>query len=181
MLVSARLRNGSSRAIGRYRHDPEQERAMPELAISREKLGFLIEKARGFDAKDLPVDLDSGSNPIDDDEIDVLEDTKRDPVARELMSFIRAMNEDEQIDLVALMWLGRGDGTIEEWDDLQARSAERRNSYRNPRWETVRYVLGEPLLGDLLAEGLDKFGYSWADEEERPVPDSSSESERNQQ
>jgi hypothetical protein len=28
----------------------------------------------------------------------------------------------------------------------------------------VRYVLGEPLLGDLLAEGLDKFGFSWADE-----------------
>ncbi|WP_454616732.1 DUF3775 domain-containing protein [Bradyrhizobium cenepequi] len=153
---------------------------MPELAISREKVGYLIEKAREFDVKDLPADLDSGSNPTDDDEIDVLEDTSCDPVAKELASFIRAMNEDEQVDLVALMWLGRGDGTIEEWDDLRARSAERRSGYRRPRWETVRYVLGEPLLGDLLAEGLDKFGYSWADEEEPPLPDSSSESERNQ-
>ena len=81
-----------------------------------------------------------------------------------MASFIRALNEDEQVDLVALIWLGRGDGTIEEWEDLRARSAERRSEDRDPRWETVRYVLGEPLLGDLLAEGLDKFEVSWVDE-----------------
>jgi hypothetical protein len=85
-----------------------------------------------------------------------------------LASFIRALNEDEQIDLVALMWLGRGDGTIDEWEDLRSRAAERRNGYRNPRWETVRYLLGEPLLGDFLAEGLDKFGISWVDEAPAP-------------
>jgi hypothetical protein len=142
---------------------------MPELAISREKVSFLIEKAREFDVKDLPADLDSGSNPTDDNEIDVLEDNSCDPVAREMASFIRAMNEDEQTDLVALMWLGRGDATIEQWDDLRRQSAERRDEYaaRNARYETVRYLLGEPLLGDLLAEGLDKFGISWV--EERPT------------
>ena len=139
---------------------------MPELAISREKVSFLIEKAREFDVKDLPADLDSGSNPTDDNEIDVLQDNSSDPVASEMASFIRAMNEDEQIDLVALMWLGRGDATIEQWDDLRRQSAERRDEYaaRNARYETVRYLLGEPLLGDLLAEGLDKFGISWVDE-----------------
>ena len=137
---------------------------MPELNISREKVAFLIDKAQEFDVKDLPTDPDSGSNPADDNEVDVLEDDGSDSVASEMASFIRALNEDEQIDLVALIWLGRGDGTIEEWEDLRARSAERRSGYRNPRWETVRYVLGEPLLGDLLAEGLDKFGSSWVDE-----------------
>jgi len=139
---------------------------MPELAISREKVSFLIEKAREFDVKDLPADLDSGSNPTDDNEIDVLEDNSCDPVASEMASFIRAMNEDEQTDLVALMWLGRGDATIEQWDDLRRQSAERRDEYaaRNARYETVRYLLGEPLLGDFLAEGLDKFGISWVDE-----------------
>jgi hypothetical protein len=137
---------------------------MPELNISREKVAFLIERAQEFDVKDLPSDLESGSNPSDDNEVGVLEDDGSDSVANEMASFIRALNEDEQIDLVALIWLGRGDGTIEEWEDLRARSAERRNGYRNPRWETVRYVLGEPLLGDLLAEGLDQFGVSWVDE-----------------
>jgi hypothetical protein len=137
---------------------------MPELAISREKVSFLIEKAQEFDVKDLPTDPDSGSNPADDGEVDVLEDDPSDPVGREMASFIRALNEDEQIDLVALTWLGRGDGTIEEWDELRGRAAERRSGYRNPRAETVRYLLGEPLLGDLLAEGLDRFGISWVDE-----------------
>jgi Protein of unknown function (DUF3775) len=141
-----------------------KERAMPELNISREKVAFLIDKAQEFDVKGLPTDPDSGSNPADDNQIDVLEDDGSDSVANELASFIRALNEDEQIDLVALMWLGRGDGAIEEWEDLRARSAEQRSEYRNPRLETVRYVLGEPLLGDLLAEGLDKFGVSWVEE-----------------
>jgi len=89
-------------------------------------------------------------------------------VADEIRGFIGALNEDEQIDLVALMWLGRGDGTIDEWEDLRSRAAERRNGYRNPRWETVHYLLGEPLLGDFLAEGLDEFGISWVDEAPRP-------------
>jgi hypothetical protein len=137
---------------------------MPELAISREKVSFLIDKAQAFDVKDLPADEDSGSNPSDDNEIDVLEDNGGDSVASEMASFIRAMNEDEQTDLVALMWLGRGDGTIEQWEDLRREATERSSEYRNPRQETVRYLLGEPLLGDLLAEGLDKFGISWVDE-----------------
>jgi hypothetical protein len=137
---------------------------MPELNISREKVAFLIDKAQEFDVKDLPSELESGSNASDDIEIGVLEDDGSDSVASEMASFIKALNEDEQIDLVALMWLGRGDGTIEEWEDLRARSAERRGEYRNPQRETAGYVLGEPLLGDLLAEGLDQFGVSWLDE-----------------
>jgi hypothetical protein len=145
-----------------------KEQAMPELAVSREKISFLIEKAQEFDVKDLPADEESGSNPSDDAEVDVLQDDGCDSVAAEIASFIRALNEDEQIDLVALMWLGRGDGTIDEWEDLRTRAAERRNGYRNPRWETVRYLLGEPLLGDFLAEGLDKFGISWVDEAPTP-------------
>ena len=81
---------------------------MPELTISPEKLAFIIEMARE------DSDPDSGSNAADDGMIDVLEDDGRDPAGQELASFIGALNEDEQVDLVALMWLGRGDGSIEE-------------------------------------------------------------------
>ena len=142
---------------------------MPDLSVSEEKVAFLIEKAREFDVKEANVDPDSGSNPSDDDDIDVLEDGNGDPVAAELTSFIRAMNEDEQLDLVALMWLGRGDGGIEEWDELRSRAVEARGEYTNPRTETARYLLGEPLLSDYLAEGLDAFGLSWSDERTTPV------------
>jgi hypothetical protein len=136
---------------------------MPELTISPEKVGFLIEKARQFDVKESASDQDSGSNAADDDMIDVLEDDGRDPVAREIAGFIDALSEDEQIDLVALMRLGRGDGTLEEWKDLRRQAAEGR------RGPTARYLLGEPMLGDLLAEGLDEFGLSWAEERTTPI------------
>ena len=136
---------------------------MPELAISAEKVGFLIEKAREFDVKDAASDLNAGSNGADDDMIDVLEDDGRDPVVREITEFIDALTEDEQIDLVALVRLGRGDGSIEEWNDLRREAAEGRNG------RTARYLLGEPLLSDFLAEGLDEFGLSWTDEHTTPV------------
>ncbi|WP_027530708.1 DUF3775 domain-containing protein [Bradyrhizobium sp. WSM3983] len=142
---------------------------MPELAISAEKVAFIIEKAREFDVKDVASDSDSGSNPSDDDEIDVLEDTNSDPVAAELAGFIRAMNEDEQIDLVTLMWIGRGDGEADEWDDLRARAAEARAEYKAPRREAVQYLLGEPMLGDFLADGMDELGIDWSDDRTTPV------------
>lgn len=142
---------------------------MPELAISADKVAFIIEKAREFDVKESACDQDSGSNPSDDDEIDVLEDTNADPVAAELAGFIRALNEDEQLDLVTLMWLGRGDGDVEEWDDLRGRAVEARAEYKAPRRETVKYLLGEPMLGDLLADGMDELGIDWSDERTTPV------------
>jgi hypothetical protein len=158
MLVFIVSRNGSSPADWRYRGSQNQEFAMPELMISPEKVGFLIEKAREFDVKEATTDLDSGSNAADDDMIDVLEDDGADPVAREITGFIDALSVDEQIDLVALMRLGRGDGSIEEWKDLRRQAAEGRND------RTASYLLGEPMLGDLLAEGLDEFGISWGGE-----------------
>ena len=136
---------------------------MPELTISPEKVGFLIEKARQFDVKETASDPDSGSNGSDDDMIDVLTDDGRDPVVREISGFIDALSEAEQIDLVALMRLGRGDGTIAEWKDLRREAAEGRNG------RTARYLLGEPMLGDLLADGLDEFGLTWTSERTTPI------------
>jgi len=136
---------------------------MPELAISAEKVRFLIEKTREFDVKEGNTDPDSGSNAADDNMIDVLEDNGDDPVVREITGFINAMTEDEQVDLVALMRLGRGDGTIEEWDDLRREAADGSNN------RTAGYLLGEPLVSDYLAEGLDAFGLTWTDERTTPV------------
>jgi hypothetical protein len=163
MLVSASPRNGSSRELARWWNTQSEEHRMPELAISAEKVGFLIEKTREFDVKEGESDPDSGSNGVDDNMIDVLEDNGDDPVVREITGFINAMSEDEQIDLVALMRLGRGDGGIEEWDDLRREAADGRNK------RTASYMLGEPMVSDYLAEGLDAFGLTWADERITPV------------
>ena len=136
---------------------------MPELAISAEKVGFLIEKTREFDVKEGVSDPDSGSNGADDGMTDVLEDGGDDPVVREITGFINAMSEDEQIDLVALMRLGRGDATIEEWADLRREAADGREP------STASVLLGEPLVSDYLAEGLDEFDQDWSDERITPV------------
>ena len=86
--------------------------------------------------------------------LDVLEDHEDDPTFQELTTFINALNEDEQIDLVALTWLGRGDATINEWDELRAEAARLHNN------RTAAYLLGKPMLGDHLEEGLAQFGLS---------------------
>ncbi|WGR95168.1 DUF3775 domain-containing protein [Bradyrhizobium sp. ISRA443] len=137
---------------------------MPELTISPEKVGFLIEKAREFDVKEAAVDPDSGSNSADDDMIDVLEDDGTDPVMREIAGFIDALSEDEQVDLIALMRLGRGDGSIEEWTELRREAARGHRGHN-----TASYLLGEPMLGDLLAEGLDELGLLPGDEGPTPI------------
>ena len=69
------------------------------------------------------------------------------------------MNEDEQIDLVALIWLGRGDGTIEDWDDLRARAVEARAEYRNPRRETCAICSASRCWAISSPTGLDEFGF----------------------
>ena len=91
------------------------------LTISPEKVCFIIIKAKEFDAKDEVTEPDPGSNPSDDKEAAVLEDHEDDPVLEELTSLINSLSEDEQIDLVALAWLG---GTIIPPTGL--RSARRR-------------------------------------------------------
>jgi hypothetical protein len=132
---------------------------LPNLSISPEKICFIVVKAREFDAKDAVTDPDDSSNPSDDGMIAVLEDHRDDPVVQELSGFIRALNEDEQIDLVALAWLGRGDGEIEDWETLRAEAARAHNN------RTASYLLGMPQLPDHLEDGLAEFGLSCEDYE----------------
>jgi Protein of unknown function (DUF3775) len=97
----------------------EVSEKIPELAISPEKVCYIIAKTREFDVKDVVTDPNDASNPADDGMISVLEDHRDDPVVQEIASAIFGMSEDEQIDLVTLAWLGRGDGSIGDWDELR--------------------------------------------------------------
>ena len=84
----------------------------------------------------------------------MLETDSDDDTLPELRSFINALSDEEQTDLVALMWLGRGDGTLEDWIDLRDEAQRQHNN------RTAAYLLGEPLLADHLEEGLSQFGLS---------------------
>jgi hypothetical protein len=135
--------------------------AIPSLSISPDKLCFVIAKAREFDVKDVVTDPDVVSNAADDAMMSVLEDHPDDPTYDELKSFIGALTQDEQIDLVALTWLGRGDGTLDDWDDLRDEAARAHNR------RTAAYLLGKPMLADHLEEALAQFGISCEDEMSR--------------
>ena len=153
--------------MGRFRAFRAAPRALQSsmaelesLTIPLEKLCFIIAKPRQFDAKAALTDPGDSSNATDDGMRSVLEDHRDDPVYIELMSAILALNDDEQIDLVTLTWLGRGDETVDEWDELRA-EAERDHNGR-----TAEYALGIPLLSDYLKDALAQFGLSCADLDE---------------
>jgi Protein of unknown function (DUF3775) len=158
-LVKGQARGGA--ILGRSSKVTHMTR-IPELAISSEKVAEILTRARRYDVKDVVTDPDSGSNASDEAMLSVLENHADDPVRRELLSIVRGLNRDEQVDLVALTWLGRGDGELDEWDDLHEEAAYAHNR------RTAEYVLGMPLLSDYLEEALAQFGHS-AEEFERPL------------
>jgi hypothetical protein len=126
-----------------------------ELTISPEAAFYIIVKAREFDEQVAPTDPESGSNPADDREVDVLEEEAEDPVEQELEAALRTLNVDEQLDLMALTWLGRGDFT--SFDDARKEAEDMRDKH------IVSYLMGTPKLGDYLEEGLAQLGYSLED------------------
>lgn len=128
-----------------------------ELEIDPATVCFLIAKARAFDAKVGAADRDDVSLEGEDEMHDVLEDYGDDPVVEEIRSTINDLNVDEQAELVAMTWIGRGDFAPEEWEDALAAAQERRTG------PTADYLLGIPLLGDLLEEGFTALGYSCED------------------
>ncbi len=122
------------------------------LTISPEKALFIIVKAREFDEQVPQSDPDSGSNPADDREVDVLEEEADNPVEQELRAALAGLNIDERLDLLALTWLGRGDF---------ANFAEaRKEAEALSEIHVARYLLGTPQLGDYLEEGLSQLGVS---------------------
>ena len=103
------------------------ESELPALGINPDKVCHVIAKARQFDVKEAPADEDSGSNPADDGMVDVLEDLPDDPTYRELVAFIRSLDEEEQIWLTALAWIGRGTYDPKELDEALREARDQHN------------------------------------------------------
>lgn len=132
---------------------------MPE--ISTEKVCYLIVKAREFDVKVDVEEPEPGGNPSDFGSREILQDYGDDPTLQEIKAFVDELNEDEQIDLVALMWVGRGDYGVSEWEEARTEAVRARDEHGH----TAEYLLGAPMLGDLLEEGLSQFDLNCEDVE----------------
>ena len=129
---------------------------MPELRISTEKVCALIEAARELAGK-VPSTAGDKTTTGDDSELVTIEEPEgngenEDARRRETVEFIAGLNVEEQTDLLALIWLGRGDYDIAEWDDALT-EAEARIAARDPD-----YMIGDAALPQYLGDGLEAFG-----------------------
>lgn len=124
------------------------------LTMPLEKLAYIVEKAREYDAEVAPEGMQEGSNASDDGERAILEDTPDNPTARELRDAIDGLNIDEREELLALVWLGRGDYDRKGWREALRQARDTVDLHQ------ADYLLGTPLLADYLEEGLAALGLS---------------------
>jgi hypothetical protein len=128
----------------------------PEIAT--DYVCRIILKARQFAAKEGVVEEDDGGDPADDGFREILADRADDPVYEELRTFISDLNVDEQSELIALMYVGRGDFSGDEWGKALEAARERLSSHVSG--QTARYLLETPMLSDYLEDALVEFDLS---------------------
>ena len=126
------------------------------LEVDLEKVCFIIVKARELDVKVEVTEPDPGSNAADAGFRGVLEDYAEDATQQELRGFLAALNTDEMANIVALMWLGRGDYDAKEW----SAALKEASRVQVEHGHGADYLLGTPLLADYLEEGLSQLGLS---------------------
>ncbi len=124
------------------------------LDVNPETVCFIIAKAREFHAKEEVVIPEEPTGPADSSALEVLADHKDDATYQEMKNTIEDLEPDQQVTLVALMWLGRGDYDASEWE--AALDAARESWTRH----TADYVIATPLVADYLEEGLAQLDYS---------------------
>jgi hypothetical protein len=127
-----------------------------ELSISLETVCRIIIRAREYEAQVPAVDPDDGSNPTDDEDLEVLEDENNSAVEEELITTIDDLAEDEQQELLALALVGRGTFDSTEWEEAMETAAEEMR-------DVSGYLLGLPMLSSFLEAGLAAFDMSCDD------------------
>ncbi|MDR7035351.1 MULTISPECIES: DUF3775 domain-containing protein [Methylobacterium] len=124
------------------------------MDIAVDKVTEIILRLRAIEVKEGATDPDSGSNPIDDGSTDVLVSGTDDATESEVRGMIAGLNDDERANLLALLYVGRGDYEAAEWADAVRFAREREGVGEG----AARELLGAPDAGDLLDEGLDALG-----------------------
>ncbi len=131
-----------------------------DLTIGPDTVRLFIEKAKVISAgiKEDYADGQEHEVEFDGDRHDnhhhdgLAEEKTENLTEEELKQLIGDLNVDEAAELVALVWIGRGDFDPAEWTEAVTAARERGNH------RTAKYLLGMPMLGDWLEEGLEAIG-----------------------
>lgn len=131
------------------------------FSVSLDKVAYIALMARQ-DEKDYSPD-ENYTDPkfvLEDEDLDELETHVEEPKNPELVRYIDELNDDEQLDIVTLMWIGRGTYSIDQWDEA------RNTAFSEKTHATSEYLLGTPMLSEYLENGLIEFGVSPEDIEQ---------------
>lgn len=82
------------------------------------------------------------------------------PDSTQLSDYISGLNEDEGIELVALMWIGRDTFDADELDEALATARAEASA------PTEKYLSGIPGLAEYLEAGMEALGIDVADAED---------------
>ncbi|MGB5938411.1 MAG: DUF3775 domain-containing protein [Rhodanobacter sp.] len=140
--------------------EPPMNASESVLSIPVDTVRFIIDKLREYDSRDMLAEPVEDPFPLESEDVDVLRDQENDyrnaTVLQELHAVIDDLPEDQQVDLVALAWLGRDNCSATDWWSIREEAAEAHNA------RTADYLLGTSMAGDFLEEGLSALG--WSDE-----------------
>ena len=123
-----------------------------DLTLSSDDAFFILFRAREFDEPATPIVVDLG--PLAGGEPDWDEAVEDEAAEAELARAIGRLTDDALRDLIALIWIGRGDFAVGEWNEA------RRAAAAVGRERAPAYIAGIPLVSDYLESGLSAFGRS---------------------
>jgi hypothetical protein len=124
---------------------------MTELELNRDTISFIIDKAHEFHGREEVTFPEEPMSANLESARQVNANYNGDPYYQELKNTIEDLEPDQQISLVSLMWLGRGDYSVGEFGEALKHAAHSWNDH------TADYLIGTSLLADYLAEGVEQF------------------------
>jgi hypothetical protein len=127
------------------------------LHIPLDAICYIIAQVREFQAKEEVVIPEDPSSPAEDWALQILADHGGDYTLTELLGYIGEMNQRQRAELVALMWVGRGDYAIEEWENAVD------DAIGDYSLRAAQYLVTHPMAADNLEDGLIAHGYSCQD------------------
>ena len=125
------------------------------LNINPETVCFIIDKAKEFQAKEgVTFPEEVPNSEYEYDMLQILADHSDDLTYTNVKQIIEDLNIDEKIDLLSLMFIGRGDFVEKDWSNAHKEASN------NLPPELTAYLFSKPTIAYYLEKGLESLGYS---------------------
>jgi hypothetical protein len=125
------------------------------LNINPEIVCFIIAKAKEFQAKEgVTFPEETPNSEYEYDVQQILADHSDDLTYTEVKQIIEDLNVDQKVDLLCLMYIGRGDFIETDW------SSAHKEARNNLAPNLTAYLFSKPTIAYYLEKGLESLGYS---------------------